>query len=80
MQEEKMNLQKFEKTVEGFLGEPISSIRKKPIDERRNEIEKKSKRSLHFKSYFPFIGRGNVLRDYVVTHEDADKALKKALR
>ena len=70
----------FEKTVERALGESIDSIRRVTVAARRADREAKSGRRVKFVSYFPFIGCGNVLRDRIVTHEQAEALLKRALR
>lgn len=80
MESRKMSSKEFERAVELATGESIESLRKTPIDERRRNIEHNRDRLTHFTSWFPFIGRGNVLRDLAVNHEEADKALEEALR
>lgn len=75
-----MGIKIFERAIELALGEPVESIRNKTVDEKRCEIEKKKKRHMKFRSYFPFIGRGNVLRDKVVDHEQAEKDFRDALK
>jgi hypothetical protein len=70
----------FERTVEISLGEPIEQVRNMTISDRRDAREKNSGKRVRFSSYFPLVGRGNVLRDRVVNHEDAESALRKALR
>ena len=70
----------FERAVERATGESIDSLRRTPIDERRQTIEKAAGHPLKFKSRFPVIGRGNVLRDRTVDHEEAEAAFWKAVR
>lgn len=74
-----MITQAFIRAVETALGEPIESLRSKPIDQRRVDLEFSSGRSLRFASRFPDIGRGNILRDCVVSHERAEAAFKEAI-
>jgi len=69
----------FEKAIELATGESVESIRNTPVDERRRAIEQQRGRRLRFRSRFPFIGRGNVLHDRFVDHEEAERALKEAL-
>jgi hypothetical protein len=42
-------------------------------------LEKKHNKKLSFSSEFPFIGRGNVLRDGVVTSEQINKDIDRIL-
>ena len=70
----------FEQTVERAAGMPIDEVRNTPIDVHREAVEKKSGKRLTFVSYFPWIGRGNVLRDRGVTHEEAEAACNDAIR
>ncbi len=74
-----MGIETFERAVEDALGEPIESIRNKTIDDRRCEIERKRKKRLRFISYFPFVGRGNVLRKFIVDHKRVEKAFRSAI-
>lgn len=71
---------KFELAVQRITGESIELVRKTPIDEFRRNIETKLGRIIRYKSWFPFVGRGNVLRASAVDHNQAEEALKEALR
>jgi len=70
----------FEKTIEKILGEPIADIRNRPLDEQRRLIENKHKKPMKFETRFPFIGRGNILRDRTVDNETVEKLLDEALK
>lgn len=70
----------FERTIERIVGESIESIREMPVDERRRRTEKKFVRPMRFYSAFPFIGRGNVMREHILTHDEVEAALNEALR
>ena len=69
----------FECAAEVALGESIESIRRTPICEQRLAKEKELGRPLRFRSYFPFIGRGNVLRDRAVPHERVEAEFLRAI-
>jgi hypothetical protein len=70
----------FEKAVESALGEPIESVRSVTIGDRRAMREQKTGKPSRFESYFPLIGRGNVLRDRAVDHETVESELRGVLR
>jgi hypothetical protein len=70
----------FELAIEREMHESVESIRRTPIDERRKAIKKKTGRDILFISEYGFIGRGNVLRDYIVSHEEVEKEVDEALR
>ena len=70
----------FEKSIENETGETIEAIREMPIDERRYKTEQKHGSPLKFTSHYPFIGRGNILFDSLLSHQEIEKELDKALR
>ena len=49
-------------------------------EETRQYFENKTKRSLSIVSEFPVIGRGNVLRDRLVTTASLDKTIDSILK
>jgi len=69
----------LERAIENQLGEPIDLIRQTPIDERRKIVEKKHGKRMQFRSYFPLVGR-NVLHGKILTHEEVEASLDKALK
>lgn len=70
-------LQRLEKAVERKTGEKVGDLRKKTIDENRVLMEKKGIK-VKFYSSFPFIGRGNILREFI-SHEDVNKAVDESI-
>ena len=68
-----------EKNVEVLIGLPIETIRKYSPSELRTHLEKKNKRKISFKTEFPVIGRGNVLRDNIITSEEINRDIDKIL-
>jgi hypothetical protein len=70
----------FVRCIESSTGRTLEELRRTPIDEQRAAAEKKNGKRLTVRSYFPFIGRGNILHDRLVTHEQAEAAFRRALR
>ena len=69
----------IEKNVEKVVGLSVEEIRKFSPSELRRYLEKKNKKKFHFTSEFPVIGRGNVLRDNIITSEEINKEIDKLL-
>lgn len=72
-------LEKFERTMERWSDRNIAEMRNETIVERRKKIEKENKK-FRIISHFPFIGRGNVHRDNVLSNEEIEKDLDKILK
>jgi hypothetical protein len=68
------------RAVEKSVGKKIEDVRNQTITARRKEVEAHGGRPLAFVSHFPFIGRGNVLRDRTISHERVNSLLDNALR
>ena len=68
-----------EKNVAALIGLPIEVIRMYSPNELRQFLEKKNKKRLSFTTEFPVIGRGNVLRDNIITSEEINKDIDKIL-
>lgn len=62
------------------VGMTLENLRNASVDEIRREIETKNKKSLSFTSEFPVIGRGNVLRDRLLTTSQIDAEIDKILK
>lgn len=67
-------------TVEEATGLTKEQICDVPLDEQREIIERRMGHRLQFCTHFPFLGRGSVLLDRLKSHDDVERALKKALR
>jgi len=74
-----MATERFERAIERATGKSIGVIRDTSLTDRRIEIEQQRGRRIRLTNWFPFIGRGNVLNDRLVDHEEAERALKEAL-
>jgi hypothetical protein len=68
-----------EKNAETVIGLSAEEIRKYSPDELRNYLENKNRQKFIFTTEFPAIGRGNVLRDNIVTTEEINKDIDKIL-
>jgi hypothetical protein len=68
------------KLIERRTGESIKDLQRETIDDRRYKIEKKLARPVEFKSCFPYIGRGSVMRaEKIVSHAEVEQRLRKAI-
>ncbi|MGH8556040.1 MAG: hypothetical protein ACRESZ_00990, partial [Methylococcales bacterium] len=66
--------------IERATGEKIEDLQSVPVDERRRLVEKKLKSLVTFRSHFPFIGRGSILRDRLLSHEEVEAEFRKAIK
>ena len=74
-----MYKEKFFQIVQKNIGLSLSDIdRLNPIDINAH-IEKRNGKKIEITSEFPFIGRGNVLRDGIVIHDKIDQEIDKIL-
>jgi formate-dependent phosphoribosylglycinamide formyltransferase (GAR transformylase) len=69
----------IEKNIAAQIGLPIETIRMYSPSELRLYLEKKNKRKFSFTTEFPAIGRGNVLRDNIITSEEINRDIDKIL-
>lgn len=70
----------FVQALERETGESIEQLRNMTIDDRRRMLEKRPGFITRFASVFPFIGRGNVMRDRVLSREEVNEILDESLR
>jgi phosphoribosylformylglycinamidine (FGAM) synthase-like amidotransferase family enzyme len=69
------------RAIESEMGKTIREVQEQTLSDRRREVEANHKgRRMMFSINFPFIGRGNVLRDRVLSHEEIDKQFNEALK
>jgi hypothetical protein len=73
-------LKMLEEVIEQSTGEKVEEMRRETIADRRARIERTSGKKLRLTRNFPFIGRGNVLRDRVKTAEEIDREFLKSLK
>lgn len=70
----------IDRTIAESTGHSVEYLKDTPLDELRRNAEQKRGRPLKFVSVFPWIGRGNVMRDRLVSHEEAVAAYDDAIR
>jgi hypothetical protein len=75
-----MSLKDLEATVERMTGMTADQLRRRTITEGRLAAEKKTGKPMRLRSTWPFTGRGNVLRDRILTRDEIDRSIDKALR
>jgi len=66
--------------IEKRVGKTHEEMCRTSTDELRLEMEKKLNTRLKFKVRWPLIGRGNILRDRVMTHEEVESLIDMALK
>lgn len=67
------------KNISKKVGLSMDELNKLDPTEIAVHFEKKHSKKLSFSSAFPFIGRGNVLRDGVITSQNIDKEIDRIL-
>jgi hypothetical protein len=73
-------LTSLEQTVAHMTGVTVTTLRDQTLDERRKMLESQHGQPMKFISKFPFIGRGNVLRNKIVSGAEVNALLDQALR
>ena len=66
--------------IERKTGKTIDQLQTETISERRGEIEAAQGKPMRLLRLFPFIGRGSVMGDFILSHREVDKQLDRALR
>lgn len=66
--------------IERKTGKSIDQLQSETISERREEVEAKAGTPLRLLRHFPFIGRGSVMGDFILSHNEVDRQLNRALR
>jgi hypothetical protein len=65
--------------IEKKTGESIEQLQASPIAHRRIKVEASGLKTC-FVRYFPFIGRGSVMGDYLLTRDQVAEEFEKAVR
>ena len=65
-------LARLERTVERITGISAAESRRRSADEQRGTAERQHGRPMQFVRRFPLIGRGNVLRDRIMSRIEID--------
>lgn len=66
--------------IERKTGMSIGQLQAGTISERRTEVEAKFRKPMQLLRLFPFIGRGSVMGEFLLSHADVNKQLDRALR
>ena len=75
-----MVLATIERAVKLATGEDADVLRARSLDEHRQIVEgRHGGRRMRFLSHFPFLGRGSVLHDRTVSHDQVEAELDAAL-
>lgn len=74
-----MTRERIEKNAEFITGMPINELREASPEEFRKYCEKKSGKRFEFVSEFPSIGRGNVLRDGIISRDALNEEIDRVL-
>ena len=67
-------------SIEKRVGKTAEEIYRTPVDELRDEAEKKMNDRLTFRVMWPLVGRGNVLRNRVLNRDTVERLLDAALK
>ncbi|HRU04588.1 MAG TPA: hypothetical protein P5137_02295 [Candidatus Brocadiia bacterium] len=70
----------FDRAVEMATGMTADAIRNMPLDQFRKDVEDRRGGALRYRSVFPLVGRGNVLRDRLKTHHEVEEEFRRAVR
>jgi len=70
---------KLAENISKKIGLNIDEIRKMNPSEIMTYLENRQNKKVLFNSEFPFIGRGNVLRDGIVTSDEINKDIDRIL-
>ena len=71
--------EKFFKIIQKKVGLSLSEINRLNPADINAHIEKQSGKKIEITTEFPFIGRGNVLRNGIVTHDEINREIDKIL-
>lgn len=66
--------------IEQKTGETIERLQAETLWERRFQVETKSGQPMKLLRCFPFIGRGSVMGAHLLSHDEIEKQLDRAIR
>jgi hypothetical protein len=75
----KMTEERFIKALERATGRSLEYLRQVSLEDWRAEVDARFGRRRRFRSYYPHVGRGNVLRDRVRDHDDVEADFERAM-
>ena len=66
--------------IERKTGMSVDKLQSGTISERRSDVEAKFHKPMRLFRLFPFIGRGSVMGEFILSHSEVNKQLDRALR
>lgn len=66
--------------IERKTGMSVDKLRSGTISERRLAVEMKFHKPMRLSRLFPFVGRGSVMGEFILSHSEVNKQLDHALR
>lgn len=66
--------------IERKAGKSIETLQSETFSEHRSEAEAKHRKPMLVTRLFPFIGRGSVMGDFLLSHSEINKQLDHAIR
>lgn len=66
--------------IERKSGKSIETLQSETLSEHRSEAEAKHCEPMRMSRLFPFVGRGSVMGDFLLSHSEINKQLDHAIR
>lgn len=66
--------------IERKTGKTIDQLQSETLSERRKYVESTHGGPMKLIRLFPFVGRGSVMGDYLLSHKEVDRQLEHATR
>jgi len=70
----------FAEAVKSRTGRTVGELKSTVLCEMCSITEKRTGRPMVIETRFPTIGRGNVMRDRIISHEAVEQYLEESLR
>jgi hypothetical protein len=67
------------RAIKHDTGKSVHELQEQTLDERRREVEE-DYGTMVFPVNYPVIGRGNLLRERTLSHEEIERRFERALR
>lgn len=66
--------------IERKTGKTIDTLQSKTISQHREEAEARHHEPMRLLRMFPFIGRGSVMGEFILSHSEVNKQFDHAIR
>ena len=66
--------------IERKAGKSIETLQSETLGKHRSEAEAKHREPMRVSQLFPFVGRGSVMGDFLLSHKEINKQLDHAIR